>query len=148
MATSQDFVNWVCGPELDPEYLYFSFRLSDAFFNNEKQGSTHKTIYFPTVKRFHVLLPPLSEQKRVVKILDAADELRTQRRKALGELDALVQSAFIEIFGDPVANLKGWPQKTFGEIAVDTKIGLVRASTEYGRGMRFPYVRMDSITSD
>src|SRR5258706_17379 len=54
MATSQDFVNWVCGPRLLPEYLYWAFRGSDATFSLEKQGSTHQTIYMPVVSRFSV----------------------------------------------------------------------------------------------
>ena len=58
MATSQDFVNWVCGPELDPDYLYYALRSSGRFFEKAKQGSTHKTIYVPIVKQFKVMLPP------------------------------------------------------------------------------------------
>ncbi|MFY7877824.1 MAG: restriction endonuclease subunit S, partial [Pirellula sp.] len=76
MATSQDFVNWVCTEHLDPKYLYWALKSSAAEFNKEKQGATHKTIYMPTAKRFQVLLPPLSAQKRIAEILDSAEALR------------------------------------------------------------------------
>ena len=53
-------------------------------------------------------LPPLEEQRRIAAILDQAETLRTQRRTALALLDSLTQSLFLDMFGDPVANPKGW----------------------------------------
>lgn len=49
MATSQDFVNWVCSEQLSSKYLYWALKASKEEFNKEKQGATHKTIYMPTV---------------------------------------------------------------------------------------------------
>ena len=46
-------------------------------------------------------LPPLAEQKRIAGILDAADALRAKRREALAQLDTLLQSTFLDMFGDP-----------------------------------------------
>ncbi len=53
-------------------------------------------------------LPPLAEQKRIAGILDAADALRAKRREALAQLDTLLQSTFLDMFGDPVTNPLGW----------------------------------------
>ena len=53
-------------------------------------------------------LPPLAEQKRIAAILDAADVLRAKRRESLAQLDTLLQSTFLDMFGDPVTNPKGW----------------------------------------
>ena len=53
-------------------------------------------------------LPPLAEQKRIAEILDAADALRAKRRETLAQLDTLIQSAFLDMFGDPVTNPMGW----------------------------------------
>ena len=53
-------------------------------------------------------LPPLPEQRRIADILDKADALRTQRRAALAALDTLTQSTFLDLFGDPATNSKGW----------------------------------------
>lgn len=58
---------------------------------------------------FAIPLPPLSEQRRIAAILDKADELRAKRRAALKKLDELTQSIFLDMFGDPATNPKGWP---------------------------------------
>ena len=53
-------------------------------------------------------VPPLPEQKRIAGILDEADALRAKRREALAQLDTLLQSTFLDMFGDPVTNPMGW----------------------------------------
>ena len=59
---------------------------------------------------------PLPEQRRIAAILDQADALRAKRREALAQLDSLTQSIFIEMFGDPVTNPKGWPEVAFPDV--------------------------------
>ncbi len=66
MATTQDFVNWICGPSLVPEFLLYVFRGMKQEFDRLKYGSTHNTIYMPDVYSFRVALPSLEEQKRIV----------------------------------------------------------------------------------
>lgn len=61
-------------------------------------------------------LPPLAEQKRIAKILDAADALRAKRRESLAQLDILLQSTFLELFGDPVTNPMGWEVVNFKDM--------------------------------
>jgi type I restriction enzyme S subunit len=69
-------------------------------------------------KKLQIPLPPLPEQKRIAAILDAADALRAKRRESLEQLDQLLQSTFLEMFGDPVTNPKGWDDNSIlGEIA-------------------------------
>ena len=61
-------------------------------------------------------LPPLPEQKRIAGILDAADALRAKRREALAQLDTLLQSTFLDMFGDPVTNPMRWDTTALGEV--------------------------------
>lgn len=67
-------------------------------------GATREAITKNTISSFPIPLPPLPEQKRIAQILDAADALRAKRRDSISQLDALVQSIFLEMFGDPVTN--------------------------------------------
>jgi type I restriction enzyme S subunit len=77
-------------------------------------GSAQQNFGPSHLKETKIPLPPLAEQKRIAAILDAADALRTKRREALGQLDALLQSTFITFFGDPVENPMGWEMAAMG----------------------------------
>jgi len=65
-------------------------------------------------ERWQIPLPPLPEQKRIAAILDAADALRAKRRESIEQLDSIIQATFLEMFGDPVTNPKGWATSTVG----------------------------------
>jgi type I restriction enzyme S subunit len=82
------------------------------------------------VAKIEIPLPPLAEQKRIAAILDAADALRTKRREALAQLDALLQSTFLTLFGDPVSNPMGWPMVELGNVA-DLITGYAFKSEDY-----------------
>lgn len=98
MATSQDFVTWTCGPDLDPHYLLWCLRAMRAdLLGRLAMGSTHKTIYVPDLQALRIPLPPLSEQHRIVAairasnatidaavdVIDRQAELLAERRQAL-----------------------------------------------------------------
>lgn len=86
-------------------------------------GSTVKGIKQSELRKVQIPLPPIAEQKRIAAILDKAEELRGLRRKALGELDAIVQSIFLEMFGDPAKNPKGWTTLKLGDVIHSAKDG-------------------------
>jgi type I restriction enzyme S subunit len=58
-------------------------------------------------------------QQRIAAILDAADALRTTRREALAQLDTLLQSTFLDMFGDPVTNPMGWEEIALGDVCIE-----------------------------
>jgi type I restriction enzyme S subunit len=66
MATTQDFVNWVCGSRILPEYLLYVFRAMGPEFQRLTMGSTHQTIYMPDASRFCTPVPPVEDQVRIV----------------------------------------------------------------------------------
>lgn len=87
MATSQDFVNWICSDALDPEFLMRLFQAEErALKDRFGKGSTHTTIYYPEVKAFHVCLPPVREQRRIV---DKIQALMARSARAKEALDAI-----------------------------------------------------------
>ena len=59
MATTQDFVNWICGDNLIPEFVLQCFRAMKQEFESLTMCSTHQTIYMPDVSRFRIPLTPL-----------------------------------------------------------------------------------------
>jgi type I restriction enzyme S subunit len=69
------------------------------------------------LKQLEVVMPSLPEQRRIAAVLDRAEALRAKRRAALAELDSLTQSLFLDLFGDPATNPKGWPCKPVGSLA-------------------------------
>lgn len=84
-----------------------------------RSGSAQPFIKPSDVKAREVWLPPMAEQQRIAGMLDTADRLRGKREIALARLKDLSQSIFLEMFGDPVANAKGWPRRTFSEVLTD-----------------------------
>ena len=90
MATTQDFVNWVCGPSLKPEYLLYVFRGMGPEFRRLTMGSTHQTIYMPDVGRFSTPVPPVPEQDQIVAFIRketaAIDTLMAKVQQAIGHL--------------------------------------------------------------
>jgi type I restriction enzyme S subunit len=96
------------------------------------------------VEGMEIPLPPLAEQRRIAAILDAADALRQKRRQALRLLDQLAQAIFVEMFGDPTANPKGWPTAELGTLLVDgPQNGLYKPARAYGAGTKI--LRIDAF---
>jgi Restriction endonuclease S subunits len=104
--------------KLDSNYL-FQWVKTESFIKKMVDvaiGANYPAVSDSKVKESTIPLPPLPEQKRIAAILDAADALRTQRRQSIAELDLLLQSTFLEMFGDPVENPKGWNGMELGKI--------------------------------
>lgn len=144
MATSQDFVNWICGPGLDPKYLMAALRASRPNILGMCSGSTHKTMYVRQAERLQVLLPPLEEQRRIVAILDKANDLIANRRAALEQLDSLTQAIFLDMFGEPVVNPRGWPVVQIGEVTTSATYGTAQKASSEGA---VPVLRMGNLTA-
>ena len=96
-------------------YLYHFLRTVDLY--ELAAATTVPALRKSRLERLTVPLPPLAEQKRIAGILDAADALRAKRREAIAQLDTLLQSAFLDMFGDPVTNPMGWGVRELGEVA-------------------------------
>ena len=76
--------------------------------NEYVTGTTRQRISRGNFSKLKISVPPLAEQRRIASILDQADELRQKRQQAIEKLDQLLQATFIDMFGDPVSNPKGW----------------------------------------
>lgn len=145
MATNQGFKSFVPDPtQVDSGYLYYWLRKNRPLLERLGVGATFKEVSKAIVSRVELPIPPLAEQRRIAEVLDRAEALRAKRRAALAELDTLTQSLFLDLFGDPATNPKGWPVRPFGELISDgPQNGLYKPSTAYGCGT--PILRINSF---
>ncbi|HKR85932.1 MAG TPA: restriction endonuclease subunit S, partial [Terriglobales bacterium] len=131
MATNQGFKSFVPKPHhVHSKFLYHWLRKNRPFLESLGNGVTFKEVSRATVSRIEIVLPPITEQRRIAKILDKADALRSQRRAAIAQLDNLTQSVFLDMFGDPIVN----PRK----LPVARLIDLVDAERPISYGILMP----------
>ena len=106
---------------LDTQYLFHWVKT--GHFINEMiklaTGQSYPAVSDKIILNSKIPLPPLAEQRRIASILDQADELRQKRQQAIEKLDQLLQATFIDMFGDPVSNPKGWEAKPIDNICAN-----------------------------
>jgi len=93
-----------------------------------------------------ISFPPLPEQKRIAAILEKADRLRRLRRYARKLSDSFLQSVFLEMFGDPVRNPKGWKTVRIGDVVSVSQYGTSQRSNNEMIG--YPIIGMGNITEN
>ena len=95
-------------PDVSPRYLFWYLESINESIKSQRTGATIPHVNGNSLKEIQIPLPPLSTQKRIAEILDAADALRRKDQELLKKYDELAQAIFIDMFGDPVKNEKGW----------------------------------------
>ena len=95
------------------KYLWYVLAGKNGELNSNGTGSTFKAINKNILAETEIPLPSLGEQHKIVMLLDKVSGVIAERRKQVERLDDLVKSRFIEMFGDPVQNPKGWVKKPF-----------------------------------
>ncbi|MFO0621036.1 MAG: restriction endonuclease subunit S [Polyangia bacterium] len=128
-------------------YLYYILCAS-AFQSHLKNLHTETTvphISHKDIESFKVEMPALSEQRRIADILDKADAIRRKRKQAIALTDQLLRSTFLEMFGDPVTNPKGWPEIQLSKIA-DVSSGVAKGKNYEGVAtVSVPYMRVANV---
>lgn len=123
MCTNQGFKSLVPTERVDSTYLYYCMLSHSPKLEALGNGATFKEVSKKIVEEFEIPLPPLEEQKRIAAILDKADSIRQKRKQAIELADEFLRSVFLDMFGDPVANPKGWEVRTLGELATKVTDG-------------------------
>jgi len=105
--------------DLLPEFLFYFIRQRkviraavDSFTGTSGRQRVPKTFW----DTLFIPVPPLPVQERIVEILQKADEIRRKRKKALELADKILPALFLEMFGDPATNPKGWPKEPIGKV--------------------------------
>ncbi|MBE9194783.1 restriction endonuclease subunit S [Synechocystis sp. LEGE 06083] len=101
VAINQDLKALFCSQVIYPNYLLYYLKSISNSIERQGVGVTVKGITVKQVENWDIPLPPLSEQKRIVEILDRADELRKQRGEADALSERILPALFIKMFGDP-----------------------------------------------
>ena len=108
------------------DYSYLKYVLESPIitqqFEKKKQGVAQLNISLKDIGDFVIPLPSMSEQKEIVSKLRHADSLISLRKQQIAKLDELVKARFVEMFGDPVSNPKGWEMAQLSSLA-EIKIG-------------------------
>ena len=131
---------------LNRKYLAYYLRSQNflSWVSTQTAGAKMPRVSMKVFWEHNISLPPLSEQKRIAAILDKADQLRRQAVQMEAELNLLAQSVFLDMFGDPVTNPKGWDKGVIRDLVSYAKYGTsAKASESEGE---FPILRMNNIT--
>lgn len=80
-------------------------------FEKNARGGTQKFVSLGNIRALQIPLPPLEEQQRIAAILDKADAIHQKRKQAIELADEFLRSVFLDMFGDPVTNPKGWEER-------------------------------------
>jgi type I restriction enzyme S subunit len=132
-----------------PEYLMYYLRSN--YFQAEKdklaQGATQKAVNNSALQELRVPVPPLETQKRVISVLTRSERINREREYANQLTDKTAQSLFANMFGDPVANPKGWSTYILEKVCAE----IYRYPTFYGfqyKAKGVPVMRIGNIHGD
>ena len=117
MCCNQGFKNFICSELVNNKYLYWFLKHNTAYLNSLGRGATFKEISKSIVSSIEINLPSLEEQQRVVDNIEKISTIITLRKKEISILDDLIKARFIELFGEPLSNQKGWQTMSIVEAA-------------------------------
>lgn len=115
---STDILPILPGPNIERRFLCYFLRqpVMIGYANSRAAGANLPRLSPSALAEFRIPLPPLGEQRRIVDVLDRAEVLRSKRRATLTQLDSLIQSIFLDVFGDPVICAKKFPTARLGSV--------------------------------
>ena len=132
-----------------PKYVFYSLyanykRGGTRAFENKTTG-LHNLKTDDYVSRYEVAEIDKTEQILICEKLNKLYEIIKLRRQELQLLDDLIKARFVELFGDPIKNPKGWEVVTIGDIVTEVRYGTSKPAVEGGK---YPYLRMNNLTVD
>ncbi len=127
--------------KININFLYYYFL--QRGFNDVISGSAQPQITGEGLSKIQIPLPPLHIQKQIAQILDTADALKRKDQQLLKKYDELAQAIFIDMFGDPVKNEKGWEVKKLSQV-LDVDAKAVNPSTLNG----YNYIGLEHIEKE
>ena len=117
MCCNQGFKNLICSDAIYNEYLYFFLKSKTDYLNSMGRGATFKEISKSIVENIEIPLPKVNQQKKIAEKFKKLEQLISLRKQQLAKLDELVKARFVEMFGDPVTNPKGYEKYKLENLA-------------------------------
>ena len=117
IAISQDLTGIVLKEGTNADFVAAAIRQKTRNLLDIQQGAIIKGVLRKDVEKLEIPLPPLSEQHRIVEILDQAERIRRLRADADAKAERILPALFIKMFGDPATNPMGWPVVQLGDVA-------------------------------
>ncbi|NET62976.1 MAG: restriction endonuclease subunit S [Moorea sp. SIO1G6] len=147
---STDILPILPGAHIDRSFLYYYLRQPQyiELATTRSTGANLPRLSPKTLAEFPILFPPLEEQKRIAAILDKADSIRRKRKKAIALTEELLRSTFLDMFGDPVTNPKGWEIVKLGSQIEELKYGTNSKCSTLQRKKDIPVLRIPNIVGD
>ena len=143
VAINQDMKALQCHDQVDADFLARFIKAQSHVILKWVRATTADNFPIDKLKKLPVPLPPLAEQRRIAEVLDKAEALRAKRRAALAQLDSLTQSLFLDLFGDPAKNPKGFKIGRIGDLLESASYGTSEKSGPHGE---YAVLRMNNIT--
>lgn len=129
---------------LDKSYLWHFIGANKNQLSAKGTGSTFKQVSRSHIAEWEIPLPPLAEQKRIAAILDKADAIRRKRQQAIQLADDFLRAVFLDMFGDPVTNPKGWEVKRLGDVT-SSQLGKMLSQKAKSGSSPFKYLRNANV---
>jgi len=126
-------------------YLYLFMEGYVEELRHQAIGGVIKYIKLGNLADAMIELPCVEKQRDIVELLFKAKHILEQRETELEKLDELIKARFVELFGDPITNSKGWNIKRIGDVVTDVRYGTSNPAVEGGK---YPYLRMNNLTND
>jgi type I restriction enzyme S subunit len=146
ICTNQGFVNFICGPDLLPEFLAYWLRTQKPKMLQHAGGTTFKEIARGTLRKFEIVLPEIETQHRIVDLLTRAEGIVRLRREAQQKASELIPAIFIDMFGDPATNPRGLPLRSVRELVARFEGGInLQAGSEGSTDFRI--LKVSAVTS-
>ena len=111
MYCNQGFKNLICTKKINNRYLYWFLKGNTAYLNSLGRGATFKEISKQIVSGIEINVPDMNQQMQAVENLEKVWRIIQLRKQELQKGDELIKARFVEMFGDPVVNEKGWMTK-------------------------------------
>lgn len=139
--------NAMCLDKLDDSVLlkYLYYNLCGYNFSKVISGTAQPQITGEGLSKVVLNIHSANEQKIIVDLFEKLEKILISQDLYYQKLDELIKSRFVEMFGDPILNPKGWEMTTIGEIVTEVKYGTSRPAIDGGK---YAYLRMNNLTYD